>query len=269
MTSYALFANITDDIIFRAQFTNPERGSLKKSVYQPEMYKHYEQPESQVEVFLCYFLIANHTIRDLIFQGQFAGRPASVVLLYSNDTFLDFYIKNADSGKYVLMNADLCFTVYVLDYPDVTLTINHATNTRGLQTSEEGVDSEWMCTSVSTTLPSNHNLTMNTLWYVNGVLAGKYGRIASADDVLVISSLKRTDHNLTITCEVKEDMGLTSQAHATVHVSWGPYKGPVLQPSQTVYKLKTNWTLPTIICSADCNPRCDITWLHQENMSVQ
>ena len=69
---------------------------------------------------------------------------------------------------------------------------------------------------------------MHTVWYVNDGLTETLGRITVHEDELVLSSLNRADNNLTITCEVSEDMGMTSRGSTTIHVTWGPGPGPVL-----------------------------------------
>ena len=74
------------------------------------------------------------------------------------------------------------------------------------------------CSANSTTIPGTHNLTMQVLWYTNGQIIKTGGRFRVKNDELTIHVVTKADISLVITCEAKEQKGLTTRINTTLPI---------------------------------------------------
>ena len=86
-------------------------------------------------------------------------------------------------------------------------------------TIEQGTSGRFKCSSISTTVPNSHNLTIQRTWLVNDKsVESSSGRFQVDEDDLIIHSVTRTDKELVVSCKAVEEKGLTTLTNTTVPV---------------------------------------------------
>lgn len=74
------------------------------------------------------------------------------------------------------------------------------------------------CSSKTTIVPETHNLTISTSWYLDGQAIKPCGRFSVDSNGLYIYVVTEADIDLVITCEAKEERGLTTRINTTLPI---------------------------------------------------
>ncbi|KAJ8311173.1 hypothetical protein KUTeg_011274 [Tegillarca granosa] len=155
------------------------------------------------------------------------------------------------------------------------------------------------CSTTSTTVPGNHNISLRYTWNIDGVNItssnGRYLVIGSDGPLTVTFTPSTTSYSITeqgtipdITCnaDCKPSCSYrwTKDGQVTLHgsgstlslriinrndsgvyrcTSWNGHDGPLtatFTPSTTSYSITEQGTIPDITCTADCYPNCNYRW---------
>ena len=103
-------------------------------------------------------------------------------------------------------------TFLIPDQPEVYTSVSPAIV-------EEGSSAHYQCSASSTSAPTSHNLTIFTSWHINGRYIETTSRYRVENNTLDIYSMTRTDDGLVVTCEAREDTGLTALSNISVTMS--------------------------------------------------
>ncbi|XP_052805558.1 uncharacterized protein LOC128234948 isoform X1 [Mya arenaria] len=118
------------------------------------------------------------------------------------------------------------------------------------------------CTSSSTTQPSNHSLSMQYAWAIDGTViqpGDRFSFDAISRKTLIISKLLYEDNGNTVNCIAIENEGKSSmQASYALSVFYGPNDASV--NASDVITVNEHEDVVTIRCDADCRPPCLIQW---------
>ncbi|WAR06136.1 CEAM5-like protein [Mya arenaria] len=205
-------------------------------------------------------------------KGQVFGKPllqncsfASTAIAASG--ILDIILNNVTAdgrGTYYLRKGGQkdplrCYTVYILGSPIIP---SLATN----GSFYEGTNLRISCTSTSTTLPSNHSLSIQYNWAINGSSIASGGRFSfdsSDNKELTIYNISRNDRRSVVRCTATEVGGKSSQAsEVTLNVFYGPENIRFLSSGPSLV-LTNGDTFNPVTCIADCNEACTFTWKKQ------
>ena len=74
------------------------------------------------------------------------------------------------------------------------------------------------CSSKTTIVPETHNLTISISWYLDGQAIKPCGRFSVDSNGLYIYVVTEADIDLVITCEAKEERGLTTRINTTLPI---------------------------------------------------
>ncbi|XP_060602041.1 carcinoembryonic antigen-related cell adhesion molecule 5-like [Ruditapes philippinarum] len=174
-------------------------------------------------------------------------------------------VQQSNAGVYTLASAGLstkCNCLYILGTPrKPTVTVN--------KTPSVGESVTLTCSSTSTTIPSNHSLSLTYSWRVDNTdnPGGAKYTYTPSKDKLTVNNIEKEDANKQFTCTATEDVtgGYTSSRSDTS--SFDVYYGPdnvAFSPSDTSYEKDENESLNQVTCSASCYPTCSFTWTKTE-----
>ncbi|XP_060559252.1 hemicentin-1-like [Ruditapes philippinarum] len=198
-------------------------------------------------------------------QSKFVGNASA-----GNFTVKTVGVHLHDGGVYMLgykegsenINTEHCSVLFIIDKPKKpTLTRDSFI--------VQGTNSSLICSSLSTSYPTNHTMSLTYNWNVNGATNPSKSRYVYSPTrkKLTITSLRKEDANTTFTCSATESgprfVGLTSDNSdlLTFTVIYGPDVNTTrLLPSIRQYTLNEGVTLNDITCSGECFPRCNYKW---------
>ncbi|XP_060580488.1 CD166 antigen-like, partial [Ruditapes philippinarum] len=184
--------------------------------------------------------------------GTAVDRDGDVVLLLPN-------IQHNDTGVYILTTAGIsskCNCLYMLGIPrKPTVTVN--------KTPSVGESAILTCSSTSTTIPSNHSLSLKYSWRVNNIEnpAGTKYSYTTSKDKLTVSNILKEDANIQFTCSATEDVTDGYTSNSSELFSFDVHYGPdLVSVNVTSPYVLTEGEKMSIECTVDCNPRCTYTW---------
>ncbi|XP_067678708.1 carcinoembryonic antigen-related cell adhesion molecule 5-like [Haliotis asinina] len=112
------------------------------------------------------------------------------------------------------------------------------------------------CISTSTTMPTNHGLTLTYIWQLDNSDI----TVTSPGSLYTFTVNSRDSHSYR--CRTRESQGLESEWSQVYNMQpqYGPY-AVTLQPSTLSYtKREGQESVPSILCSATCKPTCTYKW---------
>ncbi|XP_071095973.1 sialic acid-binding Ig-like lectin 12 [Haliotis cracherodii] len=124
------------------------------------------------------------------------------------------------------------------------------------------------CSSFSMSLPADHPpLNMTYTWRRNRALLESGDRSHTDGHVMTITHISRENPRDIYTCQAVEEGLKSDWSHGHVlEVHYGPDQ---IQFNGASDRLKVVEGDPlTVICSADCNPACTVTWWHTSRQRV-
>ncbi|XP_060565811.1 cell adhesion molecule 3-like [Ruditapes philippinarum] len=168
-------------------------------------------------------------------------------------------IQHNDTGVYIFTRAGIsskCNCLYMLGIPRRPILT-------GNKTPYVGESATLTCSSTSTTIPSNHSLSLKYFWRVNNIdnpAGAKYSYTPSKDK-LIVSNILKGDANKKFTCLATEDVTDGYTSNCSELFSFDVHYGPdLVSVNVTSPYVLTEGEIMSIKCTADCNPGCTYTW---------
>ncbi|XP_071094637.1 contactin-5-like [Haliotis cracherodii] len=184
----------------------------------------------------------------LVYQGDIAAR---------NVTFTLSNIQTSDAGTYTCGNGG---SATVIQNCGQKLVVLGKPTTPGFTVSTTPVYNQQVtltCSSISTTVPTDHGLTLTYTWQRDNATI----TVTSPGSSYIFTVSSRDSHSYR--CRARESQGLESEWSQGYNMEpqYGPYQIS-LTPSTSSYTVTEHQALPSITCSVLCRPGCSYRWLH-------
>ncbi|XP_060574571.1 hemicentin-1-like, partial [Ruditapes philippinarum] len=125
-----------------------------------------------------------------------------------------------------------------------------------------GENATFTCNSTSTTIPSNHSLSLTYTWIMNGLNLPEDERYSYASNKMTITNIVKVDVDSRFRCSVKENLGYSSDESKIF--SFNVYYGPdiAMISADSPYHITEGEVSKEITCTSTCNPGCTYKWTH-------
>ncbi|XP_052806003.1 uncharacterized protein LOC128235254 isoform X2 [Mya arenaria] len=204
----------------------------------------------------------------------------SCLKLFGNETLYGFECLGNNVFKLIIYNVqngsdgshwrcNQLFGNTVTDSEFIQLDVKEKPSISGPRNVSVGDNVTVSCHSVSTTLPSNHEVSLKYIWYINGQKNPNETRyvFSLTKDELVIVGIRKEDVDLTFQCYATEKNTDGFETPWSLiyrfNVIYGPQIAKISVPSE--FTIIEGQQSINIECKSDCWPDCNFNWMNSSS----